>query len=115
MSHSPFASIADFIESDWRAIARDEQLPPPGDWTVWLYLGGRGAGKTRAGAEAVREWIETEKCGRIALIAPTQGDARDVMIEGESGIMSICPNSNRPTFEPAPKARLAEWRDRDPV
>ena len=104
MRHS-FAGIADSIESDWRSIARPEQLPPPGDWTTWLYLGGRGAGKTRAGGEGVREWIETEKCGRVALIAPTQGDARDVMIEGESGIMSICPNSNRPTFEPS-KRRL---------
>ena len=105
MSHSPFASIADSIEGDWHTAARIEQLPPPGDWTVWLYLGGRGAGKTRAGGEGVREWVETEKCGRIALIAPTQGDARDVMVEGESGIMSICPNSNRPTFEPS-KRRL---------
>ena len=80
---SPFAAIADALEADWRAIARPEQLPPPGDWTIWLYLGGRGAGKTRAGAEAVREWIETGICRRVALIAPTQGDARDVMVEGE--------------------------------
>jgi phage terminase large subunit-like protein len=70
-------------------------------------LGGRGTGKTRSGGEAVREWIETGKCGRVALIAPTAGDARDVMMEGSSGIMSICPNSNRPTYEPS--KRRCTW------
>jgi phage terminase large subunit-like protein len=102
---SVFASIADAIESDWRAIARPEQLPPPGDWSVWIYLAGRGAGKTRSGVEAVREWIEAGACGRVALIAPTQGDARDVLVEGESGILAISPNSNRPVYEPS-KRRL---------
>ena len=104
---SPFAAIADALEADWRAIARPEQLPPPGDWTIWLYLGGRGAGKTRAGAEAVREWIETGICRRVALIAPTQGDARDVMVEGESGILAISPDSTRPIFEPS--KRRVTW------
>ena len=52
---SPFSAIADALESDWRAIARPEQLPPPGDWSAWLFLGGRGAGKTRAAAEWVRD------------------------------------------------------------
>ena len=43
---------------DWSLWARDDQRPPPGDWIYWLILAGRGAGKTRAGAEAVREWVE---------------------------------------------------------
>jgi hypothetical protein len=51
MSPNAFAAIADALETDWRSIARAEQLPPPGDWSTWLYLGGRGAGKTRSGAE----------------------------------------------------------------
>ena len=51
--------------------------------------------------------VETGKCGRIALIAPTQGDARDVMVEGESGLLSICPNSSRPNYEPS--RRRIEW------
>jgi phage terminase large subunit-like protein len=106
MRHSFFAAIAESIERDWHTAARIEQLPPPGDWTVWLYLGGRGAGKTRAGAEAVREWIETGKCGRIALIAPTQGDARDVMVEGESGLLSVC-SRERPVYQPS--RRRIEW------
>jgi phage terminase large subunit-like protein len=103
---SIFAGIADALESDWQASARPEQLPPSGDWwTVWLYLAGRGAGKTRSGAEAVREWVESGSCGRVALIAPTQADARDVMVEGESGLLAIAPNSNRPIYEPS-KRRL---------
>jgi len=106
LDRSPFASIADALENDWQARARSEQRLPSGDWwTVWLYLAGRGAGKTRAGAEAVREWIEGGRCGRVALIAPTQGDARDVLVEGESGLLAIAPNSNRPSYEPS-KRRL---------
>jgi phage terminase large subunit-like protein len=106
MSDSPFARIADALESDWRSIARPEQLPPDGDWWhVWAYVAGRGAGKTRSGAEAVREWVETGRCKRIALIAPTQADCRDVMVEGESGLLAISPNSNRPIYEPS-KRRL---------
>jgi phage terminase large subunit-like protein len=106
MRPSFFAAIAESIEGDWHTAARCEQLPPPGNWTVWLYLGGRGAGKTRAGAEAVREWIETGKCGRVALIAPTQGDARDVMVEGESGLLSVC-SRERPVYQPS--RRRIEW------
>jgi predicted phage terminase large subunit-like protein len=103
---SGFGELADKIEGDWRSIARPEQLPPPGDWySIWLFLSGRGAGKTRAGAEAIKEWIETGRCRRVALIAPTAADARDVMVEGESGLMAISPNGNRPHFEPS-KRRL---------
>jgi predicted phage terminase large subunit-like protein len=99
--HSPFTKIRDRIEHDWPSVARPEQRVPPGDWNIWLYLAGRGAGKSRAGAEAVREGVESGRYGRIALIAPTAADARDVMLEGPSGIMSICPNSTRPSFEPS--------------
>ena len=102
---SIFASIADQIESDWRSIARIEQLPPSGDWSVWLILAGRGAGKTRTGAEWVRSLAEAASVPRIALVGPTSADVRDVMVEGESGILAICPNSNRPTYEPS-KRRL---------
>ena len=102
---SIFASIADQIESDWRSIARPEQLPPPGDWSVWLILAGRGAGKTRTGAEWVRGLAETASVSRIALVGPTAADVRDTMIEGESGLLAIAPNSNRPTYEPS-KRRL---------
>ena len=98
---SIFARIADAIETDWPSIARPEQLPPPGDWSTFLYLGGRGAGKTRAAAEWVRSLAESASVGRIALVGPTAADARDTMVEGESGLVGICPNSNRPTYEPS--------------
>ena len=93
MSPSAFAAIADAIETDWRSIARPEQLPPPGDWSTRLYLGGRGAGKTRSGAEWVRSLAEAASVARIALVGPTAADARDVIVEGESGLLSISPNS----------------------
>ena len=90
---------------DWTFWARPNQLEPPGDWRIWLLLAGRGFGKTRTGAEWVRQQIERDRCGRLALLAPTAADARDVMVEGESGILSICPNWNRPVYEPS-KRRL---------
>lgn len=102
---SIFASIADALESDWRSIARPEQLPPPGDWSTWLILAGRGAGKTRTGAEWTRALAEAASVPRIALVGPTAADARDTMVEGKSGLLAICPNSNRPTYEPS-KRRL---------
>ena len=100
-----FASIADALESDWQSMARPEQLPPDGNWTTWVYCGGRGTGKTRSGAEWVRGLAETASVSRIALVGPTASDVRDVMVEGESGILAICPNANRPVYEPS-KRRL---------
>jgi len=99
--------FADELERDWKAIARPSQLPPHwrGRWRIWLLLAGRGFGKTRAGAEWVRALVERKRAGRIALVGPTSADCRDVMIEGESGILSVCPDWNRPTYEPS-KRRL---------
>src|SRR5579871_3925327 len=94
------------IERDWSAIARPSQLPPPGDWRIWLLLAGRGFGKTRSGAEWVRAQVETGSAKRVALVAPTAADARDVMVEGESGLLAIAPEDNRPLYEPS-KRRLS--------
>lgn len=80
----------------WRFWARPEQLQPEGDWTYWLILAGRGWGKTRTGAETVREWVKT--CDMVNLIGATVDDARDIMIEGESGILAICPDDERPEY-----------------
>lgn len=73
---------------DWSFMARGEQLAPAGDWANWIYLAGRGAGKTRTGAEWVRSQVK-QGFMRGGLIAPTAGDVRDVMVEGESGILAI--------------------------
>jgi phage terminase large subunit-like protein len=89
----------------WEAWARPAQLPPPGDWRVWLYMAGRGAGKTRAGAEWVRRLVEVEGVQRIALVGPTAADVRDVMVAGESGILATAPPWCRPVYEPS-KRRL---------
>lgn len=90
---------------DWSFWARPSQLPPDGDWRVWLLLAGRGFGKTRTGAELMRARAIARTARRLALVAPTAGDARDVMVEGESGILAISPPWERPRYEPS-KRRL---------
>src|SRR5712671_2049371 len=85
---------------DWGNLARPNQLPPVGDWRGWLLLAGRGFGKTRTGAEWVRAQIKSGK-RRIALVAPTAADARDVMVEGKSGILSVFPSREKPIYRPA--------------
>lgn len=92
---------------DWPLWARAKQLPPEGDWRVWLILAGRGFGKTRTGAEWVRALAETGRAGRIALVGETAGDARDVMVEGESGLLACCPPWGRPLYEPS--KRRVTW------
>jgi phage terminase large subunit-like protein len=81
---------------DWTFWARDDQAPPEGDWIIWLILAGRGAGKTRAGAEAVRAWAQTYPI--VNLIGATLADARDIMVKGESGILACCRRDERPRF-----------------
>ena len=89
----------------WPLWARDSQIAPPGDWSVWLLMAGRGFGKTRTGAEWVRARVESGVSERVALVARTPADVRDVMIEGDSGLLSVCPPWNRPKYEPT-KRRL---------
>jgi len=83
--------------NDWLAWGRAEQIAPAGDWRTWVFLGGRGAGKTRAGAEWVSRLARFGRAGRIALIAPTFHDAREVMIEGNSGLRAL--GRERPIYE----------------
>jgi predicted phage terminase large subunit-like protein len=95
------------IYFDWRFWARDDQLPPGHaiDWRVWLVLGGRGAGKTRAGAEWVRAMAlglwdgMDQRPRRLALIGETHADVRRVMIEGSSGLLAVHPDGERPLYE----------------
>ncbi|MDE2104684.1 MAG: DNA-packaging protein [Patescibacteria group bacterium] len=82
----------------WRAWARRNQVLPDGDWLGWLILAGRGFGKTRSGSEAVRELVESERYGRIGLVAETSADGKDVMVNGESGLIACSPPWFMPTF-----------------
>lgn len=100
---------ANQILYDWRGFwARPNQLMPgtPGaaqarkDWRYWMLQAGRGFGKTRTGAEAVREAV-ANGYRRIHLVGPTAADARDVMVQGESGLLSCFPPSQRPIYEPS--------------
>src|SRR3954470_17299716 len=96
---------------DWGTWARPNQIAPPGDWLTWLILAGRGFGKTRTGSE----WVRSIVCGStplaagthscIALVAETAADARDVLVEGESGLLAVHPPEFRPVYEPS-KRRL---------
>jgi phage terminase large subunit-like protein len=92
---------------DWSVWGRPEQQAPEGDWAIWAYIAGRGAGKTRTAAEWVREQAKYTTTGqrRFALVARTAADVRDVIVEGESGIMNVTPPSERPLYEPS-KRRL---------
>ena len=120
--------VVRWILGRWAFSARDEQLPPDfhaaddntewgragRDWRVWLFMAGRGAGKTRAGAEWIRMEVEAAaRRGeplRVALVAPTLHDARAVMLEGASGLLMLdWPAHFQPRYEPS--RRLVRWPD----
>lgn len=102
---------ADDLLHTWELWARPNQLEPDAilpsgeHWTSWLILAGRGFGKTRTGAETVIKWVREGYCKRLALVAEDSADARDVMVEGESGILACSPRDFKPKYEPS-KRRL---------
>lgn len=102
---------ADELLHTWELWARPNQLEPArvlpnGElWTTWLILAGRGFGKTRCGAETIIKWVREGSCRHIALVAQDSADARDVMVEGESGIIACSPRDFMPKYEPS-KRRL---------
>jgi phage terminase large subunit-like protein len=92
----------------WELAARPEQLEPPGDWRVWLLLAGRGNGKSRTGSETMRGWVQSGRCGHLALVGATAADARDVMVEGPAGILRVCEREGLPAaYEPS--KRRVTW------
>lgn len=93
------------LQYDWGFWGRPSQQTPPGDWATWLCLSGRGWGKTRTGAQFIQDEVQSGRAGRVALIAETAADARDVMVEGESGLLHIGRPDMRPMYEPS-KRRL---------
>lgn len=89
------------LKYNWRFWARPNQLAPEGDdWNTWLILAGRGFGKTRAGSEWIRELAHKYPGCRIALVAETAADARDVMIKGDSGLLSVDPELDEDCWSP---------------
>ena len=102
---------ADELLHTWELWARPNQLEPDAllpngeTWVTWLILAGRGFGKTRCGAETVIKWVREGHCRRVALVAEDSADARDVMVEGESGILACSPRDFKPKYEPS-KRRL---------
>ena len=91
----------------WAELAREEQKPPGGDWSTWLYMAGRGAGKTRAGSEWVHQQVR-DGARRIALVGATAADCRDVMVEGESGLLATASPMDMPLYEPS--RRRLTWQ-----
>ncbi|MGI9402760.1 MAG: terminase large subunit domain-containing protein [Rhizobiaceae bacterium] len=100
---------------EWPVFAGLPQRPPLSNWRTWLLLGGRGAGKTRAGAEWIKAIVGRDRhfvgdaAGRVAIIGETYADARAVMIEGESGLLKLYPRSERPSWNPS--RRQLAWPD----
>jgi phage terminase large subunit-like protein len=94
-------SVRAQLKYQWSFWARPDQLEPEGLWTTWLLLAGRGFGKSRCGAEWVRQKAKDFPGCRIALVAETAADARKVMVEGESGILAISPPDFMPEYSPA--------------
>ena len=99
----------EFLGKWWSLFANSHQRPPQGDWTTWLILGGRGAGKTRAGAEWVRALALRDPAARIALVGETEHDAREVMVQGISGVLAVHRHDERPQWSPS--RRRLEWRN----
>ncbi|MEI9803940.1 MAG: terminase family protein [Pseudolabrys sp.] len=98
---------------DFGTLAHDHQLAPERansgqPWTTWLILGGRGAGKTRAGAEWVRGLAVGDPSARIALIGETEHETREVMVEGVSGLLAVHGRRERPEW--IPSRRRLEWK-----
>lgn len=97
-------SLMATLKWKWDFWARPNQLEPEGDWSTWLILAGRGFGKTRVGAETIRKWVcgstplSPGKYKRIALVAETASDAKNVMVEGESGLLAVHSADFMPTY-----------------
>lgn len=84
---------------DWETIARPEQLMPAGDWFGWFIMAGRGFGKTRTGAETVKKLVLSNQYKRICLLGETYDQVRSIMIEGESGLLNVHKNNERPKYK----------------
>lgn len=98
---------AEVLLTTWELWARPNQIQPEGEWTYWAIIAGRGFGKTRSGAEWTRDSATSGRFKHVNLIGATADDARDIMIEGESGVLAVCPRWERPDYRKV--ARRLDW------
>lgn len=97
-----------WAEFEWNYRRRPDQAPPEdNEWDVWIYAGGRGAGKTRLGAEEVDNFARKHEAARLLLVGRTFQDARATMVEGESGVLALRGGYGAPRWTPA--TRILEW------
>lgn len=102
------ADVVKQLPYRWTSMwARPAQRLPEGDWDLWMIRAGRGFGKTRTGAEAVRQLVNDGRASEVTILGPKAADARDVMVEGPSGILRVHPPAVRPKYEPS--KRLITW------
>jgi len=101
MTETMFARLAEALSDDWTVHARPEQLEPAGNWNIWLILAGRGWGKSRTGSEYIKSLIVSGKARRVGICGATAADVRDVMVEGASGLLSVCRDLDKPLYEPS--------------
>jgi phage terminase large subunit-like protein len=100
--------LADALSTSWATKARPSQRLPEGDaWSIFLLMGGRGFGKTRVLSETANSWAASGLYHRQAIVAATAADARDVLVEGESGILATAPGWCRPDY--LPTRRQLQW------
>jgi predicted phage terminase large subunit-like protein len=114
LSESDKLSLMQWLEHvryEWSLHARPSQIMPPGRWTTWLILSGRGYGKSRVGAETVRQLVTKHGYRAVGLIAPTASDARDTMIDGKGGssLLEVSPPSDG--LEYFPTKRKLTWKN----
>ncbi|WP_373418063.1 terminase large subunit domain-containing protein [Erythrobacter sp. LQ02-29] len=95
------------FDKHWELQAHDGQIAPPGEWSTWLLMAGRGFGKTRAGAEWTRAVAQADGTARIALVGASLAEARAIMVEGPSGLLAVAGKKQRPRFEPS--KNLLRW------
>lgn len=86
---------------DWSLLGRPQQQLPQGSWRTWLIMAGRGFGKTRTGAQSIRQWIQEKKCSHIAFIGNTLEDVKNIMVQGSSGLLSCCAPWEHVEFSPS--------------
>ncbi|MEK6328252.1 MAG: terminase family protein [Actinomycetota bacterium] len=99
--------LRDEAEHDWDALSRPAQREPEGEWSTWCILAGRGFGKSRALSEALRRRVRLGTSRESAIVASTAADVRDVMVTGPSGVLAVCTDAERPTYEPS--LRRLSW------